>query len=205
MKRTIFTFLIALCACSVTFAQRFNVGLRAGTNIADYAIPTVATDDGQLRSGGNKAGFETALMLRIALTKHINVQAEFEYDRANYAFKFRQTGSAAAKELNIHANRIEIPVVLGLNVGPFRFFGGAAFRIAHNEKSSSPSMLQVKFSDSKVALTGGAALNIRRFFIEGRLTGYPKGAEHIYKIKGTDHNVSPRRDLKWSITAGILF
>lgn len=203
MKRIIFTLLLSAAACTATFAQRFNVGIRAGANISDYAIATIADNDALLRSGKNKVGFEAALMARLSILKHFNLQAEFEYDRLGYGFNMRQ--GAAQRDITVKVNRIEVPLLLGVNIGPLRLFGGASFRIGHNEKSSAPSLVDVKFNDSKVAWTGGLGLNIRKFFLEGRLTGYPKGSNNLIKFQGEEYRITPRRDMKWSLSAGFLF
>lgn len=203
MKRIFFTLLLSTLLTTASFAQRFQAGIRAGANVADFSIPTVSFDEGLLRDGKSKMGFEAALVTRLALTQHLHIQAEFEYDRLNYSLKL--TKSASQREFKLHANRIEIPLMLGLNVGPLRLFCGASFRVGHNEKSSLPSMLKVKFDNSKVAMTGGIGLNLRKFFIEGRLTGYPGSSRNIITLNGVDRTVTAKRDIKWSMTAGFLF
>lgn len=203
MKRLFFTLLLSAALCSVSFAQRFRVGLRTGVNIADFSLPATSSDNGVLTTGRSKAGFEASLAARLAITKHINIQTEFEYDRVNYAFHL--SGTSGIRDITVNTNRIEIPLLLGLDFGPVRLFGGASFRISHNEKSSAPSLFGIKFDDSKVALTGGAGLNIRRFFLEGRITGYPKGSTNIVRLNGNDYRIDTRRYHKWSISAGVLF
>lgn len=203
MKRIICTFLLSAALCTASFAQRFQVGIRAGANVADYALPILSTDEGSLRNGKNKMGFEASLLARLSITKHLNLQTEFEYDRLHYGFTFVQ--DSYAKELKLNVNRIEIPLLLGIHLGPLRLFGGASFRISHNEKSSMPSLMQLKFNDSKVALTGGVGINIRKFFLEGRVTGYPKASSAVVKLQDTERSVIPRRDIKWSFSAGFLF
>lgn len=190
-------------AASASAQRRFQVGVRAGANIAAYRLPTLASSDGVLHNGRSKAGFEASLLARLAITRHLNIQTEFEYDRVNYAF--RLSHGYGVRDITINANRIEIPLLLGLNLGPVRLFGGPSFRISHNEKSSTPAMLQIKFNDSKVALTGGLGLNIKRFFIEGRLTGYPGGSTNIVRIGDKSQSARLKQNLKWSMSAGVLF
>lgn len=203
MKRVLFTLILSAALCSASYAQRFKVGIRAGVNFSDYSISTLSTDDGLLQAGKTRTGFEAALVTRLALTKHLNLQAEFEYDRVNYQYRLLRTSNR--RDINVNTNRMEIPLTLGINLGPVRVFGGAAFRVSHNEKSQVPSLLTVKFDDSKVALTGGAALNIRKFFVEGRITGYPRTTHNIITVNSDSHRVRVSQDLKWSLSAGFLF
>lgn len=200
----IFTLLLSSAVCSATFAQRFHVGVRAGVNVSDFSIPAVAVDDALVRNGSSKAGFEAALAARLNITKHLNLQAEFEYGRVNYGFQYYAQGGTR-RDITINTNRIEIPVMAGLNFGPVRLFCGPSFRISHNEKSNAPSLLKVGFNDSKVALTGGAGLNLKRFFLEGRLTGYPKASVNKFTVQGKTESVKAKHDMKWSVTAGLLF
>lgn len=203
MKRILFTLILSAALCSASYAQRFRVGLRAGANFSDYSISTLSTENGLLRSGKSRTGFEAALITRLAVTKHINLQAEFEYDRVNY--QYRLLRSAHNRDIAVNTNRIEIPLTLGINLGPVRVFGGAAFRVSHNEKSDAPSLLTVKFDDSRVAMTGGASLNIHKFFLEGRITGYPRTTSNHITLNGAQHKVRVGQDLKWSLSAGVLF
>lgn len=204
MKRIFLTLLLSAALSAAAFAQqRFNVGIRAGVNISDYALPAISSPDATLRNARNRAGFEASLLARFNFTRHLNLQAEFEYDRNNYGFNCRK--GYGNRRVTVNTNRIEIPLLLGLNLGPVRLFGGASFRLSHNEKSNAPSILQIKFSDRKAALTGGAGINIKHFFVEARITGYPGSAANTAIFYGTPVKVKPRHDLKWSLSTGFLF
>lgn len=204
MKRVIVAFLLAVCVSFPSFAQRFKVGLRAGANLPDYAMSAVSLDDGVLHRGKTKAGFDASLMARLAVTRHLNIQAEFEFLRVGYDFDVETSGTRR-QTVGIRSNRIEVPLLLGIDAGPLRFFGGVAFRLGHNEKSSVPSLLKIRFNDSDLALTGGAGVNIRRFFIEARITGNPRKARWTAVSSGKTYDLTARHNVLWGLSAGVMF
>lgn len=205
MKRIICTLLLAAGICSAASAQRFRMGLRAGANLTDYTLPVMTFDDGKLYNGGTKAGFEMALLARLNITKHLHLQTEFGYLRAGYAFTYHYNGGSH-REVKIHANRLEIPVEAGVMIAStVRLFAGASFRVAHNEKSSVPSLLKIKFDDSDIGVMGGAGLNLGKFFLEGRITGYPGSSRSRITSLGETRRVVPKHNVRWSLSAGVLF
>lgn len=106
----------------------------------------------------------------------------------------------------MRANRMEIPLELGVNIGPVRLFTGVAFRVAHNEKSNAPSLLKVEFNGSNTGIMGGVGLNIRRLFIDARITGYPRSSgKNTFIIDGDRRKVSVGRNLRWSLSVGVMF
>ena len=174
MKR-LFTLLIILSAVTSTAsAQRFRVGFRIGANATDYSLPIVPFDGGYLVGGNTRVGFETALVARLNITRHLHLQTEFEYSLTGY--QLRHVRTEGEQRIRLHANRVEVPLMLGVNIGAVRLFGGTFFRIAHSEKSEAPYLAKIRFNDSDVGVMGGVGINIRNFFVEARISGYPQSS-----------------------------
>lgn len=189
---------------STTSAQRFQVGVRAGANAADLSLPKVSFEEGYIAGGNTKVGFETALMARLNITRHLHLQTEFEYSRTGY--QLRYVSPTFEQLIKVHANRIEIPLMAGVMLGPVRLFGGAFFRIAHSEKSSAPSLARVRFNDSDIGIMGGVGINIRRFFVEARISGYPKSAVRCsVESNGYRQSVKVGRNIRYSLSTGLFF
>ena len=67
-------------------------------------------------------------------------------------------------------------------------------------------MLRVKFNDSDIALTGGAGLHIRRFFIDFRVTGYPwSNLRNTFYSGDASARVKVRRNLLYGGSVGFYF
>lgn len=197
--------LIALAvAATPAFAQSFQAGIRVGANISDFSLPQIPFGDSSVTGGTPIVGFETALMARINILKHLYMQAEFEFSRPS--FRLQYTSSGYNRVVKLYANRIELPLILGVKIGPMNLFGGTFLRIVHNEHSSAPKLAKIEFNDSEVGLMGGLGFNIRNFFIEGRVTGYPKrSVTTIVESNGIRQKVGVGRNIRYSLSTGIFF
>lgn len=205
MKRSFCLVLLLLCFVSAACAQPLRVGFRAGATLTDYAVRDTKFSAATLSSGHARAGFETALVARVSIVGKMHLQGEFEYNRTGYEFSLRSQ-SGARQNVMIYANRIEIPVFLGFNAGPIHLLFGPAFRISHSERSTSPQLLKVGFNNSDIALTGGLGLGLHHFFLEARVTGYPRSSVHnTMTVSGERRDIAVTRQLRWSLSAGFLF
>ena len=204
MKTFCATILLLVAVVAPAFAQQFDVGIRAGANLADFSLPKVSFEEGSLSGGDLRVGFETALVARFTILRHLYMQTEFEYGHTRYQLRYESR--QPLRLVTLQANRVELPLMLGLRFGPVAIFGGTFLRIAHNEKSSDPTLAKVQFNDSEVGVMGGLGVNIRKFFIEARVTGYPKtSVTAIVESNGISQKVDVGRNIRYSLSAGIFF
>lgn len=203
IKRVILTGLLLLAATGAAFAQRLQVGVRGGINTTDFSMAPTTVGGTTFSRGSGKVGYEAALLLRFRLAKHLHLQSGLNYQFNPYAF--RVSGQMNVR-LTVDARRLEIPVELGLNFGVLRLFAGPVFRVAQWQKSSVPRLLKIGFNDSDIALTGGAGLHIRKFFIDFRITGYPWSQVH-YTFRSGDSSarVKVNRNLLYGGSVGFYF
>ncbi len=204
MKRFLPAFILLLTLAATASAQRFRVGVRVGVNAMDFSLPKIDFADHSVVGGNTKIGFETALIARLNITRHLHLQAEFEYGRTGYQIRYE--GSTLDRNVKIHANRIEVPLMLGVTAGPVRLFGGAFLRIAHNERSEAPAFVEIGFNDSDVGIMGGLGVNIRKFFVEARISGYPKSSvKTTVESQGARQTVRVGRNIRYSLSTGFFF
>lgn len=204
MKRLFITLTLLLAMVATSHAQRLQVGVRVGVNATDFSLPKVLFDGGYVVGGNTKVGFETALMARLNITRHLHLQTEFEYSRTGY--QLRYVSPTFEQRIKVHANRIEIPLMAGVTIGPIRLFGGPFFRIAHSEKSSAPLLAKLHFNDSDVGIMGGVGANIRKFFVEARISGYPKSSiRSSVEVDGYRQRVKVGRNIRYSLSTGFFF
>lgn len=203
MKRLILTGLMLLYAGHAVHAQRFQVGVRAGINAEDYATVPPQLEGTTFTPGSAKVGYEAALVLRFRLARHLHLQTGLNYQFSPYVFHLE--GQVHGR-LTIDARRLEIPVELGLNFGVLRLFAGPVFRVAQWQKSSVPRLLEIKFNDSDIALTGGVGLHVRKFFIDFRVTGYPwSSVRNTYYSGDASARVKVRSNLLYGGSLGFFF
>lgn len=204
MKTFCATILLLVAAVAPAFAQQFEAGVRAGANLTDFSLPKVSFAEGSVSGGEMQVGFETALVARFTILRHLYMQAEFEYGHTRYQLRYESR--QPLRLVKLQANRVELPLMLGLRFGPLSIFGGTFLRIAHNEKSNAPTLAKVQFNDSEVGVMGGLGVNIRKFFVEARVTGYPKtSVTAIVESNGISQKVDVGRNIRYSLSAGIFF
>lgn len=202
--RRIFITIILVVVATTASAQRFEVGFRIGANATDFPLPKVSFEDGYVVGGNARVGLETALMARLNITGHLHLQTEFEYSRSGY--QMRYVGPISERTVKLHANRVEIPLMLGITIGPVRLFAGTFFRIAHSEKSSAPHLVKVRFNDSDIGLMGGVGISIRKFFVEARVSGYPTSSiKSRVESDGFRRSVKVGHNIRYSLSTGLFF
>ena len=194
--------LFVLGAANVS-AQRFRVGLRGGVNLTDYKFSRIKIGDTRFVPGNSRVGYDLGLVMRLNLSRRFHLQGELDYAFVNYDVL---AIGAVHRTVKLRADRLEIPVQLGLQFGPLRLFGGPLFRVSHSEHSNASNILQVDFNNRNVGLMGGVGLNIRKFFIDFRMSGYPRS--HVWQTftsRGTVQRVKVPHDIVYGGSVGFFF
>lgn len=198
--KQIFLLTALLLLCGSVSAQRLMFGVRSGANFTDYKFAPVRIGDVRFASGSARAGYEFGAVLRLNLSKHLHLQSELNYLFANYNVK------AGNGRLTLRTERLQLPLEAGLQFGVVRLFGGVQFRLAEAEHSSSPYLLKVAFNDSEISVIGGLGLNIGKFFMDFRLSGYPRSRvwQH-FTSEGVKERVRISHDMTYGVSVGFFF
>ena len=193
MKHLVFTLLAALVFSGAASAQRLMVGVRGGVNFADYSFVPTRIGDTRFTPGAVRAGYDVGFVLRLNLSKHLHLQSELNYAFVNYNVLAENSGS---RRIALRTERFEIPVQLGFQFGVLRLFGGALFRVTESERSSVPQLLKVRFNNGDVGVMGGLGFNVRKFFIDFRVSGYPRSRVwHDFTSEGIARRVKVPHDI----------
>lgn len=203
MKYIFATLLFTLLFAGTASARRFQAGVRGGINTAQHDFDPVRIGSSVIRAGSARIGYETGFVLRLNLSKHLHLQSELNYSFVNYNFRI---GGLYDRDVRLRTERFEIPVELGFQFGAFRLFGGALFRVADSERSSVPRLLRVDFNDEKIGIVSGIGLNIRKFFLDFRVSGVPRS--HVWETftsDGTTQRVKVSRNIVYGGSIGFFF
>lgn len=204
MKRFIPLFLCLCALAGTASARNFKVGVRGGVNLSDYTFDPIRIDGTAFSSGSGRVGYEGGLVLRLDLSKHLHLQSELNYAAVRY--EVRANNGSYERTVALRTQRFQIPVELGVQLGVVRLFGGAQFRVASSVHSSNRSLLQAEFNDRNVSLIGGLGLNIRKFFIDFRVSGYPRARVwHRYTSHEITRRVSVPHDVVYGGSIGFFF
>lgn len=203
MKRLLFILLCALLVCGACPAQRrFRVGVHGGVNTTSYTFSRVTIGGTEFRPGSARAGYGAGFVLQLNLTRHLYLQSELDYTFVNYSFRAR---GATVRDITLRTTRLDIPVLLGLRFGPVRFFGGPQFRAADSESSNIPKLLSVNFNRN-TGIIGGLGIDIGRFFIDFRISGYPRPyVWNTFISNSTSQRVKVPRNIVYGGSLGFLF
>ena len=193
----------ALVFSGAASAQRLLVGVRGGVNFADYSFVPTRIGDTRFTPGAVRAGYDVGFVLRLNLSKHLHLQSELNYAFVNYNVLAENSGS---RRIALRTERFEIPVQLGFQFGVLRLFGGALFRVTESERSSVPQLLKVRFNNGDVGVMGGLGFNIRKFFIDFRISGYPRSRVwHDFTSEGIARRVKVPHDIVYGGSLGFFF
>lgn len=200
-------FVILLCAalfvCGAASAQRLQFGLRGGISTVDHSFGRVRIGDLSVTPGKAQIGYDVGIVLRLNITKHLHLQSELNYAFTDYAFR---VSGLHTRDVKMRTERLELPVELGFQFGIFRLFGGAQFRLTQSDRSTASKMLKVRFNDDDIAVMGGVGLNIKKFFIDFRVSGYPRS--HVWNtfvVDGHTQRVKVSRNIVYGGSIGFFF
>ncbi len=184
-------------------ARRVRIGIRGGINLSDYRFDRLQIGDTWFVPGNARTGYEAGAVLRIDLSRRIHLQGELDYAIVNYDVLAINT---ARRVVSLRNGRLEIPVQAGLQFGPLRFFGGPLFRVSHTGRSSAAEVLRIGFNDRNVGIMGGMGLNIGRFFIDFRVSGYPRSRVWQTFFSGASvRRVRVPHDIVYGGSVGFFF
>lgn len=202
MKRFLFLLVCGVLLGSNVTAQRLRIGVRGGFNVSDYDFRPMEIGDVRFSSGPIRAGFETGLVVRLNLTRHLHLQSELNYDFVNYSVR---TEKDFIRTLRMRSERLDLPVQLGLQFGILRLFGGVSFRLYDTSHSSIPDLLKIDYNDN-LAVMGGFGVNIKRFFFDLRVQGYPRSyVWNTFTSGGTAMRVKVNHDIIYGGSIGFFF
>lgn len=189
--------------CSGASAQRLQFGLRGGINTVSQHFDRAHVDNKTIAPGKAQIGYEAGAVLRLNISRHIHLQSELNYAFVNYDYKIL---NGPDRHLKIRTERLEIPVQLGLQFGALRLFGGAGFCVMQAGHSDNDNRLRVRFNDDDIAIMGGIGFNIKKFFFDFRLTGYPRShVWHTFVSNGVSQRVKIDRHLVCCGSIGFFF
>ena len=203
MKRFVLLLFFALLMCGAASAQRFQVGLRGGINTVDHSFGRVRIGDLAVKGGKAQIGYDVGLVLRLNFTKHFHLQSELNYAFNDYGFRVSEYYT---RDVKIRTERLELPVELGMQFGVFRIFGGVQFRLTQTGRSTVPELLKVRFNNDDIAVMGGVGFNIKKFFIDFRVSGYPRSQVwNTFIADGIAQRVKVSRDIVYGGSIGFFF
>ncbi len=198
MKKLLIVIVVSLFAIQVADAQLFKYGLKRGIGLSNLSFSDVTgIEDGNdvynLVTGDAVTGFQIGAQTRIKIAMFF-VQPEL-YFNAGGATVEQVYENGPTELLNIKYNSIDLPVLLGVKLGPVRLMLGPSGSYVMKEENDLTS-LDPDYSLLSSSMTwgwqGGIGVDLSKFTIDLRYEGsLSKFAESI-TIDGRDYILDAR-------------
>ena len=164
MKAKIFTFIFFLLIIQNSFSQKFDLGIKSGSNFATQNIKSIS---------GTKSitGLHVGVFTYIKLPLIFGIQPELQYSTQG-----TKINSSTIRSINY----LNVPILVRSSFGPINIHFGPQFGIltgAINEVSGIPTDIKDKFLKRDFSLVLDLSVEpVDRFIFSGR---YVKGLKNI--------------------------
>lgn len=209
MKKLFVVVIVALVSLT-TFSQ-VKFGLKAGASTTSLSMPTIKTITSGTTSftveglSEAKYGFHAGVFVRLTLFA-IYVQPEILFTTRTNEYIVTQTSVETIVKQNF--NKIDIPVMVGLKLGPLRLNAGpaASFLINTPKDLIDHPDFESRYSKMTVGYQAGLGVDLLRFLTfdlryEGSLKKYQNQIENL---SGTKFNLDDRPNA-FLISVGVMF
>lgn len=210
MKKLILIAIASFFLLQVSNAQLFNYGIKAGIGFSSLKIEDITgisdgSDVYDLITGDGVMGYHFGLQTRIDLAL-IMIQPELYFNAGGGTVEQVVEGGAT-EILNVKFNRIDIPLLVGVKLGPARINVGpvGSFVISETTDLTELNPDFELFSKSMTwGFQAGLGLDISKLAIDVRYEGSLSVLGETFSIGGTDFPLDARPS-QWIISLGYWF
>jgi hypothetical protein len=175
MKKVIASLLGIIAFTSVTLAQGFHIGAKAGANLGKI--------NGQSFHDGFKLGYQLGGFAEIDFTKGFGIQPEVLFSQTNTKVTDEPL-SGLKPGADIHLNYLSVPILLRFNAGKILTFNlGPQFSVLTNSHETTVENIGNAFKGGDFAMVGGAQVNLGAFRVYGR---YVAGINNVSAVTNSD-------------------
>jgi hypothetical protein len=176
MKKAFLSVLAIIAFTSVTLAQGFHVGAKAGANLGKI--------QGESFKSGFKLGYQLGGFMEIDFSKGFGIQPELLWSQTNTTVTDEPL-SGLKPGADIHLNYLSVPILLRLNAGKALTFNlGPQFSVLTNKHETVLENTGDAFKGGDFALVAGAQVNVGALRVYGR---YDIGLNHVNAVTNPDH------------------
>ena len=199
MKKIALISIAALFLSVMANAQFFQIGLKAGVNFASLAMDDITgintgNDVYDLVTGETVTGYQAGLMPRINVAMHF-VQTQVYFNTSGGVVE--QVFQNGTKELlEVKFNRVDIPLLVGLKLGPARINAGqvgSAMISSVNDLTVISQDLETLTGSLTWGYQAGVGLDLfKKIAIDARYEGSLSKYGDSFNVGGIDHTLDAR-------------
>ena len=210
MKKLIFVLVASFFLVQAADAQFFSWGIKGGLGFSNVKITDITdiqdgSDVYDLVTGDAVMGYHLGLQTRIKIAM-IYVQPELYWNAGGGTVK-QVVDGGATELLNIKFNRIDIPVLAGVKLGPVRLNVGPMASMVLGEDNDL-SLLHPDLELYKNSLTwawqGGIGVDVWKLAIDLRYEGPLSDLSAVIPDDLAQYTYDPRPK-QWLLSVGFWF
>jgi len=210
MKKLIFIAVAAFFLVQTSNAQLFNYGIKAGIGFSTLKMDDITgINDGSdvydLITGDGVMGYHLGLQTRIKIAM-IMIQPELYFNAGGGTVQQVVEGGAT-EILDVKFNRIDIPLLVGVKLGPARLNVGPVGSFVISE-TTDLTELEPNFELFSSAMTwgfqAGLGLDISKISLDVRYEGSLSALGESFSVGGADFPLDARPS-QWIISLGYWF
>jgi len=210
MKKLILILVASLFIFTASDAQMFKYGIKAGIGFSSLKIEDLTgIDDGadiyDLVTGEGVMGYHVGIQTRIKLAM-IVIQPELYFNAGGGTVE-QIVENGATEVLNVNFNRIDLPLLVGVKLGPARINVGPVGSYVLKEESDLTE-IQPDYTIFTSSMTwgfqAGLGVDISRITLDARYEGSLSKLGETLSIGGSDFTLDARPS-QWIISLGVWF
>lgn len=212
MKRFVLLSMAVLLLSFTAQAQLFQFGIKGGLNYSSLAMEDITgitdgTEVYDLLKGETVRGYQAGIMTRIKIAM-VFVQPELYFNVTGGSVE-QVIAGGTSELLNVQFNRIDIPLLAGVKLGPARInigpVGSAVISSVNELKDVVSSDLETINSGLTWGFQAGVGIDIlKKLSIDGRYEGSLSQYGDAFMVAGNPYNLDARPK-QWILAFGWWF
>ena len=210
MKKLILIAVASFFLVQVSNAQLFSYGIKAGIGFSSLSINDITgisdgSDVYDLITGDGVMGYHLGVQTRIKIAM-IYVQPELYWNAGGGTLEQVMDGGAT-EILEVKFNRIDLPLLVGVKLGPVRLNIGPVGSYVINESNEGSSAdfdYQLYLNSMNWGWQGGIGLDLTKLSLDIRYEGSLSDLSDSVPEALQSYNMDPRPS-QWIISLGYWF
>lgn len=205
---SLFLFTMILAAGTLTAQAEFAFGFKAG-------LTTNALEGHELKLSGDGVsdltgklsdanyGFQGGIFMRVPVGERLFLQPEVTFNTSTASFTFKDDGQGIDQAFKERYNNLDVPLLLGLDLGFLKVQGGPVGHFYFNEGKDvfTSEGWTSAVDDFNLGYALGGALDIGKITLDVRYAGNFSKFGQTFEVAGTELAVDQAAK-RWVFTLG---
>ena len=210
MKKLILVLIASMFIFTMSNAQMFTYGIKGGIGFSSLKFDDITgisdgSDVYDLITGDAVMGYHVGLQTRIKVAMLV-IQPELYFNAGGGTVQ-QVVDGGSTEILNVNFSRIDIPVLIGVKLGPARINVGPVGSFVLSETTDLTEIepdFELFSSSMTWGFQAGLGLDISKLSIDARYEGSLSSLGESFSVGGTDFPMDAR-PAQWIISVGFWF